>query len=80
MIKVGNKPEGTYLAWLDVSAVADKIGAQKLADAENRKPQPISMLTGKPDCRHARRHGFALVRQERQCRDRVRRHASAMAA
>ena len=27
MIKVGNKPEGTYLAWLDVTAVADKIGA-----------------------------------------------------
>ncbi|MGZ3305182.1 MAG: MalY/PatB family protein [Asticcacaulis sp.] len=48
MIKVGNKPEGTYLTWLDVSAVADKIGAQKLADEENKKPQPISMLTNKP--------------------------------
>jgi len=48
MIKVGNKPEGTYLSWLDVSAVADKIGAQKMADEENRKPQPISMLTNKP--------------------------------
>ena len=48
MIKVGQKPEGTYLAWLDVTGVAEKIGAQKLADTENRKPQPISMLTNKP--------------------------------
>ncbi len=48
MIKVGNKPQGTYLTWLDVTAVADKIGAQKMADAENKKPQPISMLTNKP--------------------------------
>jgi cystathionine beta-lyase len=47
MIKVGNKPEGTYLAWLDISGVGEKIGAQKMADAENRKPQPISFLTGK---------------------------------
>lgn len=30
MIKVV-KPQGTYLAWLDVSAVADKINAQQLA-------------------------------------------------
>jgi cystathionine beta-lyase len=48
MIKVGPKPEATYLTWLDVTAIADKIGAQKLADAENKKPQPISFLTGKP--------------------------------
>jgi cystathionine beta-lyase len=48
MIKVGQKPEGTYLAWLDITPIADKIGAQKLADAENKKPQPISMLTNKP--------------------------------
>ena len=48
LIKVGNKPQGTYLAWLDVGGLADKIGAQKLADAENKKPQPINFLTGKP--------------------------------
>ncbi|MGH9176709.1 MAG: aminotransferase class I/II-fold pyridoxal phosphate-dependent enzyme, partial [Vicinamibacterales bacterium] len=30
------KPEGTYLAWLDVSAVADKIGAKALADEANK--------------------------------------------
>lgn len=30
------KPEGTYLAWLDVSAVLDKIGAKALADEANR--------------------------------------------
>ncbi len=47
LVKVGQKPEGTYLAWLDISAVSDKIGAKKLADAENKKPQPISFLTGK---------------------------------
>ena len=48
LLKVGNKPEGTYLAWVDVSGLAEKIGAQKLADAENKKPQPINFLTGKP--------------------------------
>lgn len=48
LIKVGNQPEGTYLAWLDVSGLADKIGAQKMADEENKKPQPINFLTGKP--------------------------------
>lgn len=30
------KPEGTYLAWLDVTAVADKIDARGLAEAANR--------------------------------------------
>jgi cystathionine beta-lyase len=37
MIKVGSKPESTYLAWLDFSAVADKINARKLADDANQK-------------------------------------------
>ena len=46
MLKVGQKPEGTYLVWLDAGAVAEKIGAQKSADAENKKPQPISRWTG----------------------------------
>jgi len=48
LIKVGNQPEGTYLAWLDVSGLANKIGAQKMADEENKKPQPVNFLTGKP--------------------------------
>jgi bifunctional pyridoxal-dependent enzyme with beta-cystathionase and maltose regulon repressor activities len=47
-VKVGQKPESTYLQWLDVTAVAEKIGAQGMADEENKKPQPISQLTGKP--------------------------------
>ena len=32
MIKVGRRPEGTYLAWIDISAIAEKIGAKKLAE------------------------------------------------
>jgi cystathionine beta-lyase len=36
MIKVA-KPQGTYLAWLDVTAVANKIGATALADDASRK-------------------------------------------
>jgi cystathionine beta-lyase len=47
MLKVGQKPEGTYLIWADATAVAEKIDAQKLADLENKKPQPISEWTGK---------------------------------
>ena len=35
MIKVGNKPEGTYLMWADVGDVIDKIGAKKQADRAN---------------------------------------------
>jgi len=30
------KPQGTYLTWLDVSAVADKINAKQLAEEANR--------------------------------------------
>jgi cystathionine beta-lyase len=48
LIKVGQKPESTYLQWLDVTAIAEKIGAQEMADQENKKPQPISQITGKP--------------------------------
>ena len=48
LIKVGNKPQGTYLAWLDVSPLGDKIGAKAMADAENKKKQPINFITGKP--------------------------------
>jgi len=49
LIKVGNKPQGTYLAWLDVSPLAEKIGAKAMADAENKKTQPTNPLTGKPN-------------------------------
>jgi cystathionine beta-lyase len=49
LIKVGNQPEGTYLAWLDVNGLADKIGAKQMADAENKKPQPTNPLSGKPN-------------------------------
>jgi cystathionine beta-lyase len=31
------KPQGTYLTWLDVSAVADKIGAKDMAAEANKK-------------------------------------------
>ena len=48
MIKLGAKPQGTFLSWLDVSAVAEKIGARKMAEAESRKPQSIDTETGKP--------------------------------
>src|SRR5262245_673197 len=39
MIKVGAKPQGTYLTWLDVTAVAERIGAKDLANAEAAKMQ-----------------------------------------
>jgi cystathionine beta-lyase len=42
------KPEGTYLAWLDVTAVADRIGAKALADEHNRK-KPASDPTLTPE-------------------------------
>jgi cystathionine beta-lyase len=49
MIKTGVKPEGTYLMWLDVSQVADKIGAKKMMDEANAKrPLPINPLTQQP--------------------------------
>ncbi|MDO8681688.1 MAG: aminotransferase class I/II-fold pyridoxal phosphate-dependent enzyme [Acidobacteriota bacterium] len=40
------KPEGTYLAWLDVTAVADKINSKALAAEHNRtKPAGAPSLT-----------------------------------
>lgn len=30
------KPQGTYLAWLDVSALIEKVGARRTADEQNR--------------------------------------------
>jgi cystathionine beta-lyase len=34
------KPQGTYLAWLDVSGVVDKIGAKQTAAQTNKKKEP----------------------------------------
>ena len=48
LIKAGAKPEATYLAWLDVSGVADKIGAKKLAAAANSTPQGVNPFTKEP--------------------------------
>jgi len=40
------KPQGTYLAWLDVSAVVDKVGARATAEQQNRQRDPaLSPLT-----------------------------------
>ena len=36
MIKVGAKPQGTYLTWLDVTRVAERIGAKEMAASEAR--------------------------------------------
>ena len=36
------KPQGTYLAWLDLKVVADKIGSKRLADDHNRTRKPGS--------------------------------------
>lgn len=45
MIKV-HRAQGTYLTWLDVSAVADRINSKKLADDYNRvKPANAAALT-----------------------------------
>lgn len=45
MLKV-HRAEGTYLTWLDVTAVAEKINSTKLADDYNRtKPATMPSLT-----------------------------------
>jgi cysteine-S-conjugate beta-lyase len=48
LIQVGEKPEGTYLQWLDVSAVADKVGAKKMADEANKQPLSLNPFTHQP--------------------------------
>src|SRR3954467_6911840 len=40
MIKVGQKAQGTYLLWLDVSAIADRINAKALAADANKSLKP----------------------------------------
>jgi cystathionine beta-lyase len=47
MVKVNAKPQGTYLTWLDVSQVAEKIGAKQLA-AEAAKTAPTGGRGGRP--------------------------------
>jgi cystathionine beta-lyase len=41
MMKVGNKPEGTYLIWADVSAISEMIGAKKQAEEENKVTESL---------------------------------------
>ena len=43
LIKVGAKPEGTYLTWVDVSGLAEKVGAKEMAaEASRGLPKPIT--------------------------------------
>jgi cystathionine beta-lyase len=43
LIKVGAKPEGTYLTWVDVGGLIEKIGAQQMAtDATKATGKPVS--------------------------------------
>ena len=46
MIKVGNAPEGTYLQWIDITAIADRIGARKMADDANQKAHDAAAKMG----------------------------------
>jgi cystathionine beta-lyase len=61
MIKVA-KPQGTYLAWLDVTEVADRIGAKQLADEANNKlkdgakPLTAEQMVERWCVRHAKVH------------------------
>ncbi len=61
MIKVGNKPQGTYLPWLDVTAIADKIGAKKMADDANQKAKEAA---GKMGTDYSGRQEMAAVRTQ----------------
>jgi cystathionine beta-lyase len=56
------KPQGTYLSWLDVSAVIDRIGANELAAQANKnlapgaKPFTPSQMVERWLVRHAKVH------------------------
>jgi cystathionine beta-lyase len=56
------KPQGTYLSWLDVSAVADKIGAKELAaeaskmQAASAKPLTPEQMVERHFVKHAKVH------------------------
>jgi len=46
MIKVNAKPQGTYLTWVDISYIADKINAKQLAvDASKKQAASMKPLT-----------------------------------
>ena len=53
------KPQGTYLTWLDVTGVAERIGAKR----RQTRPTRPRRRTHRG---HARDDGGALVRQERE--------------
>jgi cystathionine beta-lyase len=66
LMKVPAKPEGTYLTWLDVTGLADKIGAQQMAmEARKAKTGPDSITPPSPEKMVerwlARNAGVALV-------------------
>jgi len=43
LIKVGAKPQGTYLTWVDVTGLADKIGAKQMAmEASKGAAKPVT--------------------------------------
>ena len=46
MMKVGQTPQGTYLVWVDVTAIADKIGAKKMADDANQTAHDAAAKMG----------------------------------
>lgn len=48
LIESGAEPEGTYLMWLDVTKVAERIDAKRLAGEANRKPPALDPFTKKP--------------------------------
>jgi len=63
MVKVGSKPEGTYLVWLDVSQVAEKIGAKQMAaEASKNKSGAPKVVTPETIVEHwfAKNAGVAL--------------------
>lgn len=47
-IQIGREPEGTYLMWLDISKVAERIGAKATAADANRTARPLDPFTKKP--------------------------------
>jgi cystathionine beta-lyase len=46
MFEVGQTPQGTYLVWVDVTALADRIGARKLADDANQQAADAAAKAG----------------------------------
>ena len=41
-----NRPEGTYLTWLDFSETMDKIGATEMAGKKDMRDAEVSCRTG----------------------------------